>query len=113
MAAAEATFQLANELTAGVQGKLVFGAWHRGQRTIDGNRWHTTGLTVLNVAPKTNARFRDLTVPTGKLIQRGIYDTARLVTHTARFGDLEAMHRVFRHSIDKTDGYLKGVFLFD
>ena len=113
MAAAEATFQLANELTAGVQGKLVFGAWHRGQRTIDGNRWHTTGLTVLNVAPKTNARFRDLTVPTGKLIQRGIYDTARLVTHTAPFGDLEAMHQVFRHSIHKTDGYLKGVFLFD
>ena len=52
-------------------------------------------------------------VPTGKLIQRGIYDTARLVTHTAPFGDLEAMHQVFRHSIDKTDGYLKGVFLFD
>ena len=73
----------------------------------------STGLTVLNVAPKTNARFRDLTVPTGKLIQRGIYDTARLVTHTAPFGDLEAMHQVFRHSIDKTDGYLKGVFLFD
>ena len=50
-AAAEATFKLANELTAGVGGKLVFGAWHRGERAIDGNRWHTTGLTVLNVAP--------------------------------------------------------------
>ena len=112
-AAAEATFKLANELTAGVGGKLVFGAWHRGERAIDGNRWHTTGLTVLNVAPKTNPRFKDLTAPTGALIARGLYDTRRLVTHTARFGHMDEMNGIFIKSISKTDGYLKGVITFD
>lgn len=112
-AAAEPTFALANRLTAGVGGKLVFGAWHRGERKIDGNRWHTTGLTVMNVAPKTNPRFRDLTVPTGALIARGLYDTKRLVTHTAPFGDMDAMNDIFIKSIKKSDGYLKGVITFD
>lgn len=112
-AAVQSAFELANRLTAGVRGKLVFGSWHRGERVIDGNRWHTTGLTVLNVAPKTNARFRDLTVPTCALIKRGVYDTKRLVTHTARFGDMAAMNEIFHKSIDKSDGYLKGVITFD
>lgn len=112
-AAAPATFKLANELTAEGSGKLVFGAWHRGDRTIDCNRWHLTGLTIMNVAPKTNKRFCDLTAPTGALIKRGLYDTRRLVSHTVPFGDVEAMKELFVKSIKKTDGYLKGVFTFD
>lgn len=112
-AATESAFVLANRLTAGKGGKLVFGSWHRGDRVIDGNRWHTTGLSVLNVAPSTNPRFRDLTVPTAALIKRGVYDPKRLVTHTAPFGNMDAMNEIFVKSITKEDGYLKGVITFD
>jgi len=112
-AAVPETFALANELTAQVRGKLVFGAWHRGERTISADHWHKTGLSVLNVAPKTNPRFKDLTVPTGALISRGVYEPRRLVTHTAPFGDMPAMKELFEKSIKKTDGYLKGVFTVD
>lgn len=104
---------LASTLTAEEQGKLVIGSWHRGLRTFDGTRWHTTGLEVLNIAPKSNSRFRDLTSGTAELIKNNVYDTRRLVTHVAKFGDMEDMYSIFDKSIKKTDGYLKGVIVFD
>ena len=104
---------LASSLTANVYGKLVIGSWHRGLRTYDGTRWHTRGLEVLNIAPKSNLHFRDLTQGTANLIEKGVYDTKRLITHTAKFGDIEGMNSIFEESIKKTDGYIKGVIIFD
>lgn len=112
-AGSQESLDLASELTANEAGKLVVGAWHRGLRTFNGTRWHTTGLEVLNLSPKSNSRFRDLTPLTATLIEKGVYDTKRLVTHTARFGDIEDMNTIFDKSIKKTDGYIKGVILFD
>ena len=104
---------LASSLCANKHGKLVIGAWHRGIRTFDGTKWHTTGLEVLNLSPNSNLYFRDLTPKTANLIEKGVYDTKRLVTHMAKFGDMEAMNSIFDKSIKKTDGYIKGVILFD
>ena len=107
------SFKLACELTSNVQGKLVLGSWHREPRTFDGTRWHTTGLEVMNLSPNSNNRFRDLTPRTAILVKKGVYDTKRLVTHTASFGDMDAMNDIFIKSIKKTDGYIKGVITFD
>ncbi len=104
---------LASSLTSNAYGKLVIGSWHRGERTYDGTRWHTTGLEVLNIAPKSTLHFRDLTQGTANLIEKGVYDTKRLITHTAKFGDMEGMNSIFEESIKKIDGYIKGVILFD
>lgn len=113
LAGNQQALDLASSLTANEAGKLVIGSWHRGLRTFDGTRWHTTGLEVLNIAPKTNIHFRELTPKTGNLIKKGVYNTRRLVTHTAKFGDMEAMNSIFEKSIKKTDGYIKGVITFD
>lgn len=112
-AGSQQALDLASSLTANEQGKLIIGAWHRGTRTFDGTRWHTTGLEVLNLAPKSNLHFRDLTPRTANLIEKGVYDTKRLVTHTAKFGDMEEMNSIFEKSIKKSDGYIKGVIIFD
>lgn len=112
-AAVPASFELACDLTANMQGKLVLGSWHREPRTFDGTRWHTTGLEVMNLSPSSNYRFRDLTSRTAVLVKKGIYDTKRLVTHTAQFADMDAMNDIFIKSIKKTDGYIKGVIVFD
>lgn len=112
-AAVQQSLDLASELTANEQGKLVIGSWHRESRIFDGTRWHTTGLEVLNLAPKSNSHFRDLTPRTAALIKKGVYDTKRLVTHIANFGDMEAMNDIFIKSGTKTDGYIKGVITFN
>lgn len=111
-AAVPEAFELACELTADIQGKLILGSWHRQPRTFDGTRWHTTGLEVMNLSPSSNYRFRDLTLRTAVLVKKGVYDTKRLVTHTAPFRDMDAMNDIFIKSIKKSDGYIKGVITF-
>ncbi|MGE5678142.1 MAG: zinc-dependent alcohol dehydrogenase [Pseudomonadota bacterium] len=111
-AAVPEALELACELTANIQGKLVLGSWHRQPRTFDGTHWHTTGLEVMNLSPSSNYRFRDLTPRTAILVKKGVYDTRRLVTHTAPFGDMDAMNGIFIKSIKKSDGYIKGVITF-
>jgi len=111
-AASPKSLELAASLTADVQGKLVLGSWHRGERTFDGTRWHQSGLEVLNLSPNSNCRFRDMTPRAAKLIQKGVYDPGRLVTHTASFHDFAALNELFLKSIRKTDGYIKGVITF-
>ena len=112
-AAVTESFRLACELTTNIQGKLVLGSWHREPRAFDGTRWHTTGLEVMNLSPSSNYRFRDLTPRTAILIKKGVYDTRRLVTHTALFGDMDSMNDIFTKAIKKADGYIKGVITFE
>ena len=111
-AAVAQSLELAASLTSDVQGKLVLGSWHRGERTFNGTRWHQSGLEVLNLSPNSNYRFRDVTPRTAKLIQKGVYDPKRLVTHTASFHDFAALNDLFLKSIEKSDGYIKGVITF-
>lgn len=106
-------FALSCELTQDLEGKLIIGAWHHDPVPVDLGRWHKTGLHVMNLSPHSNYRFKDVTVQTGKLVEKGVYEPIKFVTHTAKFGDIDAMHELFRKSIDKTDGYIKGVFVME
>ncbi len=110
--ASDSGFHLADSLTKQA-GKLIIGTFHRGDVTFNGTKWHLGGLKVYNLAPMSNAHYEDILPRTYELIKRGVYDPGRFVTHTARYDDLPAMQEIFRKSIDKSDGYIKGVILFD
>lgn len=109
--ASESGFHLADSMTK-TAGKLIIGTFHRGDITFNGTKWHIGGLTVYNLAPMSNAHYEEILPRTYELIKRGVYDPGRFVTHTAHYMDSNAMHEIFRKSIDKTDGYIKGVILF-
>lgn len=110
--ASEEGFRLADSITKQA-GTLVIGSFHRGAMTFDGTKWHLGGLTVLNVSPMSNAHYPEIIPRTYALIQRGIYDPGKYVTHTAYYRDAEAMEFLFQRAVDKKDGYIKGVVLFD
>lgn len=107
--ASDSGYDLALGMIKGIAGKLVFGSWHRHEKTFDGSSWHLNGLTVLNCAPNANAHFREMIPATAALIKRGIYTPGKFVTHTAHYREAEP---VFLKSIDKSDGYIKGVITF-
>lgn len=107
--ASSSGYALACRLTRKHAGRLVLGSWHRHEESFDGSRWHLSGLSVLNLAPNSNAHFREMIPATAALIRRGIYDPGALVTHVADYRQADA---VFRKSIDKSDGYVKGVITF-
>jgi threonine dehydrogenase-like Zn-dependent dehydrogenase len=67
----------------------------------------------MNLSPSSNYRFRDLTSRTAILVKKGVYDTRRLVTHTAPFADMDGMNDIFTKAIRKADGYIKGVITFE
>ena len=114
LTAADAGFTLANELTSrqggpNLGGKLVIGSWHRHEMKFDGTLWHMSGLTVLNLSPMSNKNYKNILPRTGELIRKGIYTPGELVTHTADYRDCTS---VFLRSIDKKEGYIKGVVTF-
>ena len=109
--ACDASFQLADSMTKQA-GKLTIGSFHRAGVTFNGTKWHLGGLTVLNLAPMSNAHYTEILPRTYALIKRGVYDPGSLVTHTAYYKDAEAMKTIFERSIDKQDHYMKGVILF-
>jgi len=113
--ASDAGFALANELTSRqgsgpkLGGKLTIGSWHRHNMTFDGTLWHMSGLTVMNLSPMSNRNYKTLLPRTGELIRKGVYTPGDLVTHVA---DYRNCSDVFRRSIDKKEGYIKGVVTF-
>ena len=102
-------FKLANKIIK-MAGKLVIGSWHRGKMEFDGTSWHLGGITVYNLSPMANLHYEEILPRTFELIKRGIYEPGKLVTHVANYKDSE---EVFLRSIDKKDGYMKGVLLFE
>ena len=110
--ASDSGFHLADSMTKQA-GKLIIGSFHRGDVTFNGTKWHLGGLIVYNLAPMSNAHYEEVLPRTWELIKRGVYDPGRFVTHTAHYKDMDAMQEIFRKSIDKSDGYIKGVILFD
>ena len=107
--ASDSGYDLALNLIKGAAGKLVIGSWHRHEKSFDGTSWHLNGLNVLNLAPNANAHFREMIKPTAALMRRGIYKPKDYVTHIANYLDAAP---VFLKSIDKSDGYIKGVITF-
>ena len=107
--ASDSGYDLALSMIKGIAGKLILGSWHRHDKSFDGTSWHLTGLSVLNCAPNANAHFREMIGPTAALINRGVYEPRKYVTHIA---DYHEATPVFLKSIDKTDGYIKGVITF-
>ena len=112
--ASDSGFALANELTSRpggpkLGGKLIIGSWHRHDMTFDGTLWHMSGISVLNCSPMSNRNYKSLLPRTGELMCRGVYTPGELVTHAADYRDCTS---VFLRSIDKKEGYVKGVITF-
>lgn len=104
-AAAESGFHLANRLVK-KGGRLVIFSWHHQAFPVDLGYWHVNGITVLNVSPAAHAHFDDCFLQSIALIEAGVIDVGRLVTHCAR---PEAAQAIFETGLSKRDGYLKGV----
>ena len=108
--ASQSGYDLATSLCRKQDGKLIMGAWHRRPMSFDGTRWHQSGLTIMNLSPDSNRFYNITTVKqTGILVQKGVYTPGDLVTHVADYHDCDDL---FRKSITKEDGYLKGVIKF-
>ena len=107
--AADSGFQLAVKVAKVEQARLTVGSWHRHDMTFDGTRFHIGGFDMHNVSPMTTAHYTDVLPQTMRLVKRGIYKPGTLVTHVADFHDAQ---EIFERSVDKKDGYLKGVITF-
>lgn len=108
-AATASGYELSSRMTKNTEGKLVLGTWHRSKMEFDGTNWHLNGVNILNLAPNSNAHFREMISATAALIKRGVYDTGKLVSHVADYHNAQS---VFEKSIDKSDGYMKGIITF-
>lgn len=102
-------FALANQITRARYGKLTVGSWHRHDMTFDGTSWHMGGRIVNNISPSATRHYEDLIPRTAALMNRGIFTPGKLVTHVADYRDCQ---HVFDRSVDKEDGYIKGVITF-
>lgn len=109
--ASNSGFLLADSMTK-MAGKFTIGSFHRGDVTFNGTKWHLGGLTVYNLSPFANAHYPDMLPRSYEMIKKGVFEPAKLVTHTAYFEDAEAMENMFQRACDKGDGYIKGAVMF-
>jgi threonine dehydrogenase-like Zn-dependent dehydrogenase len=104
-AAAESGFHLANRLVR-KGGRLLIFSWHHHAFPVDLGHWHVNGITVLNVSPAAHPHFDDCFYQSIPLLESGIIDVGRLVTHVAR---PESAQALFQKGLAKSDGYVKGM----
>jgi threonine dehydrogenase-like Zn-dependent dehydrogenase len=92
-------------------GRLSIFAWHHEPRTLDLGTWHLSGLKVLNSAPGIS-RDRNInnTERAVRLLERGIFDLRKLVTHRHSYQDVQ---QAMETAVTRPEGYIKGVLLFD
>lgn len=109
--ASDSGFHLADSMTKQA-GKLTIGSFHRGDVTFNGTKWHLGGLYVYNLAPMSNTHFKEMCPRTLTMIERGVFEPGKLVTHTAHFEDMPAMENMFQRACDKGENYMKGAILF-
>lgn len=109
--ASDSGFHLADSMTKAA-GKFVIGSFHRGDVTFNGTKWHLGGLTVYNLSPFSNSHYTDMLPRANTMIQKGVYEPEKFITHTAYYKDSEAMENMFQRACDKKDGYIKGAVLF-
>jgi threonine dehydrogenase-like Zn-dependent dehydrogenase len=104
-----ATLEQAGPLTR-AGGRLAIFAWHHAPRTVNFGLWHMRGLKVLNCAPNIGRdRSTDSMQRAVWLLERGIFDASRLVTHRHAFGDVQ---NAMEEAAARRDGYIKGVLEF-
>jgi threonine dehydrogenase-like Zn-dependent dehydrogenase len=104
----ESGFQFANELLRN-SGVLNLFGWQRGYPTFNGTPWHLKGIRIFNTAPNINKHFTDVLKPTERLMRRGVFQTADLVTHTRPY---QQSQELFELALSKEDGYIKGAVMF-
>lgn len=109
--ASDSGFHLADSMTKQA-GKLTIGTFHRGDVTFNGTKWHLGGLTVYNLSPFSNAHYPEMIPRTFSMIEKGVYEPEKFITHKAYFKDMDQMENMFQRACDKKDGYMKGAVLF-
>ena len=109
-AGVEPTIQQAGRLTR-PGGRLSIFSWHHHPRTVDMGLWHMRGLKVLNSAPGIG---RDHNINNMQravwLIERGIFDLSKLVTHRHPFAQVEPAMEI---AVQRPGEYIKGVLMFE
>jgi threonine dehydrogenase-like Zn-dependent dehydrogenase len=109
-AGAESTLQQAGGLTR-PGGRLAMFAWHHQPRTVDMGLWHLRGLKVLNTAPGIGIDHHINNMQRAVwLMERGLFDLSKLVTHRHAFADVEAAMEV---ALQRPAEYIKGALLFE
>lgn len=109
-AGAQSTLDLSYSiLRAG--GRLnIFGS-HRGAiRTVDIYEWHHLGIEVVNTSPKISTDFPRVFQRTVRLMEKGVFDLAPLITHVV---PPEQAQDLFRLALSKQDAYIKGVIKWE
>ncbi|MDC7290588.1 alcohol dehydrogenase catalytic domain-containing protein [Blautia schinkii] len=108
----EAGFAFAQKCLRPQAGKLIVGSWHRQNLTIDATNWHLGGITVKNLSPMSNPHYHDMIPRTATLVEKGVYQPGKLVSHVVNYKDAQLNH-IFEISISKEENYMKGVVTFD
>jgi len=107
---AEAALRQAASLTRR-GGRLCIFSWHHEPRTVDFGEWHAKGLTVVNTAPTIGTDFRlEPMVRAAKLLNAGVFDQHKLITHRHHFTDAQAAMEV---AVERPEDYIKGVLTFE
>lgn len=108
-AGAPTTVQQASRLVRG-GGKLGIFAWHHEPRPVDLGLWHTRGIRVMNCAPNIGTDRNERTWERAiRLLERGTFDMAPLITHRHPITDVQAAMEL---AAARPEGYIKGVLSF-
>ena len=92
-------------------GRLALFGWQHGMRSVNMTRWHIGGLKVLNTAPAIATDRNINTMERAvRLIERGVFDLAPLVTHRHSWKDVAS---ALDEAARRPAGYIKGVLEFD
>lgn len=91
-------------------GKLGIFAWHHQPRSVDLGLWHMRGIRVMNCAPGIGTdRNEHSWARAIRLLDRGTFDMAPLVTHRHPASDVQAAMEL---AAARPEGYIKGVLTF-
>ncbi len=92
-------------------GRLALFGWQHGMRSVNMTRWHIGGLRVLNTAPAIASDRNINTMERSvRLIERGTFDLAPLITHRYSWRDAG---KALEDAARRPAGYVKGVLIFD
>lgn len=92
-----------------VGGKLNQFAWHRRDVTYDATPQHLGGWKIYNTSPFIDPHIEDRIRQTARLMSRGLFDQARLITHAAPY---EKAQGLMEMAAAKRNGYIKGAVTF-
>lgn len=91
-------------------GRLGLFAWHHGERSVDLGVWHHRGIKVLNASPPIGTdRAVGPMQRAVALLERGVFDLRRLVTHRHSIDDAQTGMEI---AAERPEGYVKGVLTF-